>query len=123
MIAIGGGREEVYLVPFFRTGRAWALLAPLLASCASVGPDHQPPERAVPPEWREETREGLARGEAELEGWWRRLGDPVLDRLVDRAALEGLDLREALLRVQEARARRRSGGPCWTAAPRTRAAG
>jgi NodT family efflux transporter outer membrane factor (OMF) lipoprotein len=43
---------------------------------------------------------------AELEGWWRRMDDPVLEQLVERALRGGLDLREALARVREARALR-----------------
>jgi NodT family efflux transporter outer membrane factor (OMF) lipoprotein len=74
-----------------------------------VGRDHVPPEAAeagVPPAWREEPGRGLAPGEPDLAAWWSRLGDPVLDRLVERAVSQGLDLRAALARVREARALR-----------------
>jgi NodT family efflux transporter outer membrane factor (OMF) lipoprotein len=51
---------------------------------------------------------GLAtRAEVE-EGWWRRLRDPALDRLVERALLANTDLRVAQSRVEGARAAFRS---------------
>ena len=37
--------------------------------------------------------------------WWQSLGDPELDSLIDRAITANLDLRIALMRLQEARAR------------------
>ncbi len=86
---------------------ARAALALLLAAgCTTVGPDYVPPEAAVPQGWREVAGPGLAQGEAELAAWWRRLQDPVLDGLVERATRNGLDLREVLARVREARALR-----------------
>src|SRR5262245_8837971 len=78
----------------------------LAAACMHVGPDAQPPEAAIPATWRD--RAGLKEPEPapELGGWWRRLEDPVLDELVARATAQGLDVREALARVREARALR-----------------
>ncbi|HTJ93924.1 MAG TPA: efflux transporter outer membrane subunit [Pararobbsia sp.] len=35
--------------------------------------------------------------------WWRSFHDPVLDALIDRAANDNLDLRQAVLRIEEAR--------------------
>ena len=43
---------------------------------------------------------------AQIAAWWRQLGDPVLDRLVESALDGNLDLRTAASRVDEARARR-----------------
>jgi len=86
-----------------------SLVALVAAGCAVVGRDHVPPKAAeagVPPAWREEPGRGLAAGEPDLAAWWTRLGDPVLDRLVERAVSQGLDLRAAVERVREARALR-----------------
>jgi len=86
--------------------RSALVLAPaLLFACAAVGPDYDAPAKDVPPGWRE-AGAGLAPGEADLAGWWRRLQDPVLDGLIERATRQGLELREALARVREARALR-----------------
>ncbi len=86
---------------------AFATAALLVAhACQAVGPDYEPPERPLPSEWHEKGTEGLDRRPAELAEWWRQLEDPVLDMLVERATQHGLDLREALSRVREARALR-----------------
>ena len=70
-------------------------------------PDYEPPERELPAAWHETPSAGLTAGDVELSAWWRNLDDPVLDQLVARATRQSLDLREALWRVQEARALRR----------------
>jgi NodT family efflux transporter outer membrane factor (OMF) lipoprotein len=80
--------------------------AALAVACVSVGPDYSPPQAAPPAEWREAPAAGLVTDPAELAGWWQVLDDPVLDELVERATSQGLDLREALGRVREARALR-----------------
>ncbi|MFN0009349.1 MAG: efflux transporter outer membrane subunit [Planctomycetota bacterium] len=87
-----------------------AVLGPslvLAAACAAVGPDHQPPETraAMPKTWREEDS-GFFTGSSDPITWWRRLEDPVLEGLVERAVGGGLDVREALARVRESRALR-----------------
>ena len=92
-----------FAVRLFAT-RALALL--LAAGCTSVGPDYVPPKTPVPPAWREDAGAQLAQRPADLAAWWRHLDDPVLSRLVAQAQSQGLDLREALWRVREARALR-----------------
>ena len=90
-----------------RSSFAPSLAALLAAGCAAVGPDYEPPRAEVPAAWREPPGNGgLAAAPAELAAWWTHFGDPVLDRLVERAARENLDLRTALARVREARALR-----------------
>ena len=76
------------------------------AACAVVGRDYEAPEPAAPASWREDASTFFSTGAENLGEWWRRLDDPVLERLVDRALESGLDLREALSRVREARALR-----------------
>jgi NodT family efflux transporter outer membrane factor (OMF) lipoprotein len=87
--------------------RTTTLLAALglVVSCTTLGPDHEAPARPLPAEY---PRDGsaLTSEPAELSGWWQRLEDPLLDELVMRATRTGLDLREALARVREARALR-----------------
>jgi NodT family efflux transporter outer membrane factor (OMF) lipoprotein len=79
-----------------------AVAALLLALGCKVGPDYQVPRVPAGAGW---TTPGGA-GPVQLEAWWRVLGDPVLDRL-EAAALEGnLDLRQAEVRIRQARALR-----------------
>ena len=85
-------------------GVAWMWL--LVLGCASVGPDYKPPELDVPDQWQQRLTAGLAEGQAPLRTWWKSLNDPVLDGLMDQAVMGNLDLREALGRIQEARALR-----------------
>jgi NodT family efflux transporter outer membrane factor (OMF) lipoprotein len=84
---------------------AAAALVAISAGCGAVGPDYEAPEPAVPAGFRE-AHAALTAAPADAGAWWRRLGDPVLDGLVARAARQSLDIREALARVQEARALR-----------------
>jgi len=80
----------------------------LLAGCAGFGPwvgrDYQAPATTVPARWSavsgdHGTPEALA-------VWWRQLGDPFLDELIDRALAGNLDLRGAAARLRQARASR-----------------
>ncbi len=73
----------------------------MLAGCM-VGPDYKrPPTVAAASAWTEPASEGDVDAT-----WWRTLGDPVLDRLVEAASTRNLDLREADGRLREARANR-----------------
>ncbi len=81
----------------------------LLFGCAAVGPDYMPPEVSTPQEWSAPLASGVA-AEAmdpqQLATWWTTLNDPALTSLIDRALTGNLDLRQAMARVREARARR-----------------
>jgi outer membrane protein, multidrug efflux system len=78
--------------------------ATVLAACTAVGPDYAPPATQMPDFWHQELTRGLATGDADLQTWWTTLDDPTLNGLVDRAAQGNLDVRQALARVQAARA-------------------
>ena len=82
---------------------AGLVVALVVAACHAVGPDYVPPQVETPPAWRENDPRFTA-GPDELAQWWRRLEDPELASLVERAVGQGLDVREALARVREARA-------------------
>ncbi len=85
-----------------------ALALGLLQGCVTlvtVGPDYTPPETEVPDAWHQAATEGLAEGEANLQTWWGTLNDPVLIGLIERAGQGNLDLKEAVARIREARAR------------------
>lgn len=84
---------------------ALLLASGLLAACAAVGPDYRaPPAVDVGMGWTPPLTQSL--GEADLAHWWMELGDPVLDRLIDEALAQNLDLQQAAARVDEARALR-----------------
>lgn len=73
-------------------------LAASLAGCFKVGPDYQKPEVATPKQWRFADREAR---ELANTRWWEQLGDPALNRLVDRALLSNLDLKVAVANVEK----------------------
>ncbi len=78
------------------------VLALATAGCA-VGPRYAPPKPPLPASWAEAVPESSP---ASLERWWASFQDPILDRLVARAAAGNLDLKIAAARVREARGAR-----------------
>jgi multidrug efflux system outer membrane protein len=81
----------------------------ILTGCATVGPDYVPPDTSVSATWHTLFKGGLTAEEMDpqaLAAWWATLNDPELSSLTDRAVLGNLDLKKALARVREARARR-----------------
>jgi outer membrane protein TolC len=75
-----------------------------LAACTSVGPEYSRPESPLGPDWYQEELAGLSTSPLEEVAWWKRFGDPELDRLVERALAENNTLEIAGLRVLESRA-------------------
>jgi len=88
-------------LPHFIRRLAPLAAAVLLAGCA-VGPDYSLPQIPTPAAWSDgdTQRADLSRG-------WRRLGDPVLDGLMDEAVAGNLDVASAKAKIREARATRR----------------
>lgn len=85
-----------------------AVAVTLLSACAQwplplVGPDYTSPDLALPSGW---TAPAENRATADIARWWRQLGDPRLDGLIDAALAESLDLRLAEARLRQARASR-----------------
>lgn len=84
-------------------------LALLLTAC-TVGTDYRSPAPRAGEGWSapdlapEPAPEASPPGE--LDRWWERFGDPTLDRLVETALAQSLDLRQTAARVAEARAAR-----------------
>jgi len=91
-----------------------ALLAVLLLSACTTGPEHLRPEAPMQSEWRHagrdwktaEPRDALPRG-----AWWKVFGDAELDRLAERAARANFSVaaadaryRQALAAARQARA-------------------
>ncbi|MBM4163820.1 MAG: efflux transporter outer membrane subunit [Lentisphaerae bacterium] len=84
----------------------WPAAVVLLAGCAAVGPDYQPPE------WHEPAAavpqiEGHAPQDNELASWWHAFNDPTLTRLIRQGLIDNRTLDAARYGVSEARARLR----------------
>jgi NodT family efflux transporter outer membrane factor (OMF) lipoprotein len=89
-----------------RRGPALVILVPVLlvfGGCM-VGPSFQRPKAPVSAGWLEAGDERVGTEATTYRGWWRAFDDPVLDHLVERAYRENLSLRQAAVRVLQARA-------------------
>jgi multidrug efflux system outer membrane protein len=80
-------------------------LGSLLFCGCLVGPDYTPPEVKVPDEWRLPESALLVPGETDIRTWWDVFQDPMLTELINEAGTSNLDLKVAVARVKEARAR------------------
>ncbi len=105
--------------------RCAAALSALIAGCA-VGPNFAPPKPQAPAHWS--ARATSAPASAQLPAdesppppsslsavteqsapqpeWWAAFNDPLLSSLLERGKSSNLDLRAAVLRIEEARAQR-----------------
>jgi NodT family efflux transporter outer membrane factor (OMF) lipoprotein len=83
-----------------------ALLALVLAAC-KVGPKFEPPHEPVPEQWPNAAAAPNSPrpsgGREPVSFWWREFHDPELDSLIERASAGNLDLKQAYLRIVEAR--------------------
>src|SRR5688572_25577341 len=88
------------------SGRAFTLvlLAALLPGCAPVGPNYQQPNLAPPGSFRfaEQTSQAASIADAP---WFQVFDDPALQALIKEAINNNLDLKVAVSRLEEARAR------------------
>lgn len=87
-----------------------APFALLLAGCA-VGPNFVRPGADVPAHWsgtalghRRPGRSEVSESEPQSVLWWSSFHDPLLTSLVQRSAAQNLDVRQAVLRIEEAQA-------------------
>jgi len=79
------------------------LAATLLAGCAVVGPDFEPPAPDLPDAWRAEVPALLDEDDA-AGPWWRYFDDATMTALIERGSSDNLDIRLAASRLREARA-------------------
>jgi len=75
----------------------------LLPSGCTVGPDYAPPAVGMPEGWRD--LDAVAGESLANVPWWQLYPDPVLQELVKEAIAQNRDLRIAIERIEEARAR------------------
>lgn len=86
-------------------------LAALLAGCA-VGPRFAAPKPDVPRQWSptalraERGASSVDTRAPQISAWWASFKDPTLTSLIERSIAANLDLREAVVRIEEARAQR-----------------
>lgn len=83
---------------------ATACLVLCLGGCAPVGPNYKVPEMQPPPAWSEDRGEAKPAPELARTAWWKSLNDPVLDRLMQKALADNLDVEQARARIRQARA-------------------
>jgi outer membrane protein, multidrug efflux system len=95
-----------------RGGVVAGLLGLVLTGC-TVGPDFVPPTANVPASWTENAvmsqpgqQNVFEQSPVAVAAWWTSFKDPTLTSLIERAAASNLDLRQAVLRIAEARAQR-----------------
>jgi len=81
-----------------------ACSAVVLSACAAVGPDYVQPDSPLGPDWYEAEHKRFDTNAEEQVLWWKALGDPVLDELIDLAHQQNNNLKIAGLRVLESRA-------------------
>ena len=88
-------------------------LSALLLSACTVGPDFQSPEPEMPSEWYSGSNKNTeltalaSANKIEELAWWELFHDPQLRTLIDRALVNNIDVKTALLNVNIARARYR----------------
>ncbi len=86
-----------------------SLVVLLNTGCAPVGPDFIAPRSDVPAAWSTETTQGVSGANQDpqkLAEWWRNFNDPILTRLIEQAVDNNLDMKQAMAKVRESRARR-----------------
>jgi outer membrane protein, multidrug efflux system len=101
----------------------WSAVTAALSAACTVGPNFVPPTPQAPAHWSARATvppalptprpDALAqqpstvteRG-SDLRTWWQGFDDPLLSSLIERAAKSNLDLRAAVLRIEEARTQR-----------------
>ncbi|MEZ5967220.1 MAG: efflux transporter outer membrane subunit [Planctomycetota bacterium] len=77
-----------------------------LVGCAAVGPDYEERQPPVPAQWHQERTDGLVDAPPADGPFWHAFADPLLDRLIEGALAQNLDLRVAFARLTAASALR-----------------
>ncbi len=101
---------QLILLPFFKRGRAAALLPALLLPGCNLAPKYQPPKTALPAEFKTQSPWRTAKpGDDQPRGeWWRHFADTRLGQLMQEAETASPTLEVARQRVVVAKARARA---------------
>ncbi|TDU81109.1 NodT family efflux transporter outer membrane factor (OMF) lipoprotein [Prosthecobacter fusiformis] len=75
-----------------------------VAACTSV--KRHESDLAVPGKWQEKGSSSVPLNTGALAKWWQRFNDPVLNQLIAESLQSSPDLRTAMARIDESRARR-----------------
>ncbi len=95
--------------PMNSNGQSWGLLL-LVAAAASfsgcaMGPDYERPDTNMPMDYRGQQADDIPTAVSFADLTWRELfEDPQLQGLIETALADNLDLRQALARIEQARA-------------------
>ncbi|MFO1418652.1 MAG: efflux transporter outer membrane subunit [Methylotetracoccus sp.] len=95
-------------IPLPRCGRIFVRAVGLVAAsamnlgCSLIGPDFEHPQVKLADTWLDEQKRQARSGD--FRSWWRIFQDPVLDKLIESAYRQNLDVHIAAVRIQEARA-------------------
>ena len=83
----------------FGTGRTGALCRAMIVSilfgaagCTKVGPDFEPLSAPKSEQWIDEKDGRVKTDQGDYTTWWRVFNDPILNRLIDTAYRQNLDL-------------------------------
>ena len=69
-----------------------------------MGPNYHAPALDAPAAWTQGDGPAKPAGALEDAAWWQAFGDPILDRLMERAQAGNLDVAQAKARLRQARA-------------------
>ncbi|NIJ37462.1 outer membrane protein TolC [Sphingopyxis panaciterrae] len=85
---------------------AASALAPMLLAGCATQPAYERPALATASAWDNDVRSVPAADTADLaeEAWWKSLGDPAIDTLVEAALVDNPTLGQAIARMDQARA-------------------
>lgn len=74
----------------------------LPAGCSKIGPDFHRPDIKLTDSWMDAPKK--AAQPVDFRDWWKLFGDRVLNPLIEKAYRQNLDIRQAAIRIYEARA-------------------
>src|SRR4051794_26480347 len=83
-----------------------AISAALVVAGCKVGPNYHTPDMKLPAQFSEASTKPSTQPSVDLQQWWRAFDDPTLDSLIDRAVTSNYNLKQATLRVRQAREQR-----------------
>ncbi len=81
------------------------LLLILFYGCAKVGPNYKTPDYQMENSWKNIDDPAIIPTKAEITEWWKVFKDPILSEYINQAAKSNLDLKIAVARVNESKAR------------------